>query len=103
MNGMKLSELDLAVSGYLDHLIVDRGLARLTVDSYGSDMKDFSRFLASLGARDAAVISREDLYVPCGAGSARIQCQDKGSKTRALNPFSGSSWKEGKSRKILRT
>ncbi len=63
MNGMKLSELDLAVSGYLDHLIVDRGLARLTVDSYGSDMKDFSRFLASRGARDAAVISREDLLM----------------------------------------
>jgi len=61
MNGIKLSEIDLAVSGYLDHLIVDRGLARLTVESYGSDMKDFSRFLASRGARNAAHIHREDL------------------------------------------
>ena len=61
MNGIKLSEIDLAVSGYLDHLIVDRGLARLTVESYGSDMKDFSRFLASKGARNAAHINREDL------------------------------------------
>ena len=61
MNGIKLSEIDLAVSGYLDHLIVDRGLARLTVESYGSDMKDFSRFLASKDARNAAHINREDL------------------------------------------
>jgi integrase/recombinase XerD len=63
MSSGKLSDLDLAVSGYLDHLIVDRGLARLTVESYGSDMKDFSRFLASRGTRNVAGICREDLLM----------------------------------------
>ncbi len=39
MKTVKPSEMDLVVSGYLDHLIVDRGLARLTVESvrYGHE------------------------------------------------------------------
>ncbi len=61
MKTVKPTEMELAVSGYLDHLIVDRGLARLTVESYGTDMKDFSQFLASRGERNAAKIHRDDL------------------------------------------
>ncbi len=36
-----LSEMELAMAAYLDHLIVDRGLAPLTVQSYASDLRDF--------------------------------------------------------------
>jgi integrase/recombinase XerD len=57
------TEIDLAVSGYLDHLIVDRGLADLTVKSYASDMKGFSGFLMRRGLQRINQVSREDLLV----------------------------------------
>jgi integrase/recombinase XerD len=62
-NQNKLSEIDLAVAGFLDHLIVDRGLARLTVESYGSDLKGFVRFLAQKKAHRLNEISREHLLL----------------------------------------
>jgi integrase/recombinase XerD len=42
-----LLEIDLAVMGFLDHALVNRGLAQLTVESYSSDLKDFALFLKS--------------------------------------------------------
>jgi integrase/recombinase XerD len=45
--------LDEAVDLYLDHLKVERGLARLTIDAYG---RDLARFLVHLTAR-----GREDV------------------------------------------
>jgi len=58
-----LTELDLAVAGYLDHLIVDRGLASLTVDSYAYDMKGFCGFLNERRIHDPARVDREALLV----------------------------------------
>ena len=43
--------LDEAVDLFLDHLKVERGLARLTLDAYG---RDLSRFLGFLTSRDRA-------------------------------------------------
>ena len=40
-----------AVSGYLDHLIVDQGLADLTLRAYAADMKGFTEFLHSRKVR----------------------------------------------------
>ncbi|MBI4961816.1 MAG: site-specific tyrosine recombinase XerD [Desulfomonile tiedjei] len=59
----KLSEIDLAIAGFLDHLIVDRGLAALTVESYGSDLKGFARFLTRRRVDQLNQVSREDLLV----------------------------------------
>ncbi|MCA1959495.1 MAG: site-specific tyrosine recombinase XerD [Desulfomonile sp.] len=59
----RLTELDLAVAGYLDHLIVDRGLASLTVDSYAYDMKGFCGFLTERGIHNPARVDREALLV----------------------------------------
>jgi integrase/recombinase XerD len=56
-------EIDSAISGYLDHLIVDRGLAALTVDSYGCDLRQLSRFLKERGVHVVRAISREDLLL----------------------------------------
>ncbi len=42
-----LEEIDLAVIGFLDHMLVNRGLAQLSVESYSSDLKDFTMFLRS--------------------------------------------------------
>ncbi|MBI5570047.1 MAG: site-specific tyrosine recombinase XerD [Desulfomonile tiedjei] len=53
--------MDLAVAGYLDHLIVDRGLARLSVEAYASDMKGFMRFLLGCGVRKITDVSREHI------------------------------------------
>jgi integrase/recombinase XerD len=45
MGGMALS-LDAAVQQFLDHLKVERELAPATVSAYGSDLSDFSKFIA---------------------------------------------------------
>jgi integrase/recombinase XerD len=62
-NQSGLSEIDLAVAGFLDHLIVDRGLAALTVESYGSDLKGFAGFLARRRVNRLKEVSREDILV----------------------------------------
>ncbi len=56
-----LSAIELSVAGFLDHLIVDRGLAQLTVEAYGSDLKGFSLFLARRGRATVGAVCREDL------------------------------------------
>lgn len=63
MRSSRLSQLDLAVSGYLDHLIIDRGLAALSVDSYASDMKGFTRFLSDRKVDKVNQVAREDLLL----------------------------------------
>lgn len=56
-----LSEIELSIAGFLDHLIVDRGLARLTVEAYGSDLKGLTLFLTRRGRAAVGEICREDL------------------------------------------
>lgn len=56
-----LPEIDLSVAGFLDHLIIDRGLARLTVEAYGADLRGLAMFLARRGKATVAAIGREDL------------------------------------------
>ncbi|MEJ2715591.1 MAG: site-specific tyrosine recombinase XerD [Deltaproteobacteria bacterium] len=58
-----LSKIELAAAGYLDHLILDRGLARLTVESYASDMNGFLSFLRRRGITHVAGIGREEILV----------------------------------------
>ncbi len=58
-----LSEIELAVSGYLDHLIVDRGLALLSVQAYAADMKGFAGFLRQKAIKNTAEIRREDILI----------------------------------------
>lgn len=55
--------IDTDVLGYLEHLLVDRGLAQLSLESYGSDMKDFTRFLVTRGIKDSHSITKEDLLL----------------------------------------
>jgi integrase/recombinase XerD len=60
------SEIDLAVSGFLDHLIVQQGLAFLTVQAYAADMKGFAGFLSNRNVRGIRKIQREDILVFLG-------------------------------------
>jgi integrase/recombinase XerD len=59
----RLSGMDLAILGFLDHLIVDRGLARLTADSYGSDLKALTAYLERRGVREPVHVTREDIIL----------------------------------------
>jgi integrase/recombinase XerD len=49
------------VRGYLDHLAVERGLAKNTLSSYRRDLRRYLDFLAALGLDDLVEVSEEDV------------------------------------------
>lgn len=53
--------LDEAVDMFLDHLKVERGLARHTLDSYGRDLARLGTFLADRGRQDVDDVSELDI------------------------------------------
>lgn len=53
--------LDEAVDLYLDHLKVERGLARLTLDAYGRDLAKFTAFVIERGREDVDDITPADV------------------------------------------
>lgn len=68
---------------YLDHLVVERGLARNTVSSYRRDLRRYAGFLVGRGVDDLAAVGEGDVgeflmrlregdedHPPLGAGSA---------------------------------
>ncbi len=63
MNSSRLTELEAAVASYLDHLIIDRGLARLSVEAYGSDLNAVCRFLKKRSVSEPTRISREEILI----------------------------------------
>ena len=65
------SVLHTIITGFLDHLIVDAGLAQLTVESYGSDLKGFADFLARKNVADPEDIGREDILTFLAMMAAR--------------------------------
>ncbi|MCI0688264.1 MAG: site-specific tyrosine recombinase XerD [Sporichthyaceae bacterium] len=54
-------QLATAVRGYLDHLAVERGLARNTVSAYRRDLDRYQRFLAGRGITDFAGTAEADV------------------------------------------
>jgi integrase/recombinase XerD len=53
--------LDEAVDLFLDHVKVERGLARLTLDAYGRDLARFAAFLGERGRADVDDITPVDV------------------------------------------
>lgn len=53
--------LDEAVDLFLDHLKVERGLSRNTLDAYGRDLARFTGFLTERGREDADDITAADV------------------------------------------
>ncbi len=55
--------LSIAVSAFLDYELVNRGLAQLTVESYFSDLADFTMFLTSRNVINPGEIQKEHLLL----------------------------------------
>lgn len=55
------SVLPRAVQAYLDHLAVERGLARNTLLSYERDLNRYRQVLAARGVHDLSTVDREDV------------------------------------------
>jgi integrase/recombinase XerD len=53
--------LDSAIDLFLDHVKVERGLARNSVDAYGRDLAKFRRFAAAEGVDDAGAVEPRHL------------------------------------------
>ncbi|MEP6632375.1 MAG: site-specific tyrosine recombinase XerD [Lapillicoccus sp.] len=55
------SPLDRSVTGWLDHLQVERGAAHNTLVSYRRDLARYRAFLAARGVEDAAQVTERDV------------------------------------------
>jgi integrase/recombinase XerD len=53
--------LDAAIDLFLDHVKIERGLARNSVDAYGRDLAKFRRFCAARGLDDADAVERRHI------------------------------------------
>jgi integrase/recombinase XerD len=53
--------LAAAVDGYLDHLAVERGTARNTLDGYTRDLRRYAAHLTAAGARDLSAVTEADV------------------------------------------
>ena len=86
--------LAAAVSGYLDHLVVERGLARNSVLSYRRDLRRYLDFLAERGVEHpAAVREAARLGVPGPAAQRRRRAPCAGGRESP----GGRSWRSAAS------
>jgi integrase/recombinase XerD len=53
--------VERVVTGYLDHLVVERGLAANTISSYRRDLRRYSEFLAAAGVRGLGEVGESDV------------------------------------------
>ncbi|MBY3555507.1 site-specific tyrosine recombinase XerD [Modestobacter lapidis] len=54
-------EVERVVTGYLDHLVVERGLAVNTISSYRRDLRRYTEFLAAAGVRELGEVAESDV------------------------------------------
>ena len=53
--------VDRVVTGYLDHLLVERGLAANTISSYRRDLRRYTEFLAAAGVEGLGEVGESDV------------------------------------------
>lgn len=61
MSRFRTNDLEMAMEGLLDYLIVEKGLAQLSIQSYRADLKAFFHVLNRNEKRSVGQISREDI------------------------------------------
>src|SRR5690606_2973524 len=52
---------DRVIRAFVDHLVVERGMARNTVDSYARDLRRYHAHLQARGRTDLAEVDAEDI------------------------------------------
>ncbi len=55
------TDVERVVTGYLDHLAVERGLAANTIASYRRDLRRYTAFLAAAGVRGLGEVAESDV------------------------------------------
>ncbi len=53
--------LDTQLQGYLDHLTIERGVAKNTLSSYRRDLRRYSKHLSDRGIHDLAKVAEDDV------------------------------------------
>jgi integrase/recombinase XerD len=53
--------VDRVVTGYLDHLLVERGLAANTISAYRRDLRRYTEFLTAAGVRGLGEVGESDV------------------------------------------
>src|SRR5699024_8172008 len=54
-------DLDRVVTGYLDHMTDERGLAANTITSYRRDLRRYVEYLAAVGVRTLGEVAESDV------------------------------------------
>jgi integrase/recombinase XerD len=72
-------DVSSAVAAWLDHLLVEKGLAKNTLDAYASDLESYGAFLAARGVVDPAAVDTADVL------AFVISLRQKGSGGRGLS------------------
>jgi integrase/recombinase XerD len=76
--------LDTQLQGYLDHLTIERGVAKNTLSSYRRDLRRYSKHLSDRGIHDLAKVAEDDV----SEFLASLRRGDPDSGTAALSAVS---------------
>ncbi|RMF24860.1 MAG: site-specific tyrosine recombinase XerD [Deltaproteobacteria bacterium] len=76
--------LDQAVDRYLEHLAVERGLSRHTLEAYGRDLSSFVEFIERLGCRTARDVERGHIVRYLAALERRLAPSSRARKMSAV-------------------
>lgn len=77
-------QLSVQMQGYLDHLAVEKGSARNTLESYRRDLGRYQQHLAERGITDLAAVHEQDV-------SAFVRALRTGDATHGVTPLAASS------------
>ena len=83
--------MDAALNQFYQHLIVERGLAPLTVSAYARDLQDFWNFLETRGRTDWVAVDLADLQAYFAAQEARGLSARSRARSPASRPRTSSS------------
>ncbi len=98
--GMEPTPLNAQVNEYLDHLTVERGLARNTISAYRRDLDKYQQFLAAQGVKcasqiDSALVTSFVAHLRGGDGGARLAESSVGRTVVSVRRFHAFAVSEG--------